>query len=105
MIGLVLAILTSGESKELLFEERGRVQGEGAVQLLTHALPLAITIAIINRHWGSRWLVALDLGLLAVVVLPGGTRTPLMIVAVGLLLRLLESTAGRKIRVQTVLGL
>ena len=28
-----------------------------------------------------------------------------MIVAVGLLLRLLESTAGRRIRVQTVLGL
>ena len=104
LLGIALTVILPEQPKEVIFEQRGRIEGEGAIQLMGYAIPLAISIAVLHRHWGSRWLVALDLLLVIVVLVPGGTRSPLLIVGMALLVRFLYQTAGVRVGPGTVVA-
>lgn len=95
----VLFVLFAGTS----FEDRGRTVGQGFTQLFGYAAPIAIAIGVLNRHWGSRTYVVLSLVGVG-VLLPGGVRTPLLIVAAAVAMRYLRSSAAQPIRWRQVLA-
>ena len=79
------------------FSQRGTVTGQGAIQLFGYSAPLAIAIGILNRHWGSRFLAAVSLGVLAFLIAEG-IRTPLLIIAAAAGVRYLYSTRNKALR-------
>jgi hypothetical protein len=89
-VGVVLIIASIGSD----FSQRGTVTGQGAIQLFGYSAPLAIAVGILNRHWGSRFLAAVSLGLLAFLIAEG-IRTPLLILAAAAGVRYLYSTRNR----------
>ena len=91
VVGVVLIIASIGSD----FSQRGTVTGQGAIQLFGYSAPLAIAIGILNRHWGSRFLAAVSLGVLAFLIAEG-IRTPLLIVAAAAGVRYLYSTRTRR---------
>jgi O-antigen/teichoic acid export membrane protein len=98
---ILLGTLAGGEAG---FENRGFIEGQGAIQLLGYAPPLGVSIGILNRHWGSRNLALLSLlafGLMVAI----GLRTPLLIVAVALGVRYLYSGAARRIGLREALAM
>jgi hypothetical protein len=80
------------------FSTRGNVQGAGISVLLQSAVPLAVALAVISRHWGSRTLVALSLALTVGSVALTGTRSYLLLIGTALLLRLLARSARKPLR-------
>ena len=93
-VGLPIYAMTLGGGQEA-FEARGSVEGQGAIQLLGYAPPLAVTIGLLNRHWGSRALVCTSLFLVAFMIAIG-LRTPLLIVGAAAAIRYLYTGAGRR---------
>jgi hypothetical protein len=91
VVGVLLIIASIGSN----FSQRGTVTGQGAIQLFGYSAPLAIAIGILNRHWGSRFLAAVSLGVLAFLIAEG-IRTPLLIIAAGAGVRYLYSTRNRR---------
>ena len=91
VVGVVLIIASIGSD----FSQRGTVTGQGAIQLFGYSAPLAIAIGILNRHWGSRFLAAVSLGVLAFLIAEG-IRTPLLIIAAAAGVRYLYSTRTRR---------
>ena len=104
IVGLGVAVLLPDVPREVMLEERGRVEGQGAVQLMGYALPLAISLAVVNRHWGSKWLALLDAALVVLLVLPGGTRTPLLIIGMAVVVRFMHQLAWKPIRPRALLA-
>lgn len=92
IIGFVLA---GGRSQQETFNSRAAA-GVGISSLLASAYVLAVSIGVLQRHWGSRALAACSLGLVTVGLLLGGTRTPLAIAGTAVLLRLIVQTAPTK---------
>jgi hypothetical protein len=92
-----------GSSANASFASRGKVTGQGIFQLGGYAVPIAIGIGILNRHWGSRTLMGVSLAAGALLI-PSGVRTPLMIIAAAAGLRYLYSTAPRRMRASQLLG-
>ena len=88
-VGLIIASIGSD------FSQRGTVTGQGAIQLFGYSAPLAIAVGILNRHWGSRFLAAVSLGVLAFLIAEG-IRTPLLIIAAAAGVRYLYSTRTRR---------
>lgn len=88
-IGLIIASIGSD------FSQRGTVTGQGVIQLFGYSAPLAIAVGILNRHWGSRFLAAVSLAVMAFLIAEG-IRTPLLIVAAGAGVRYLYSTRNRR---------
>jgi hypothetical protein len=80
------------------FSTRGQVQGAGIAVLLQTAVPLAVALAVVSRHWGSRTLVALSLVLTVGSVVVTGTRSYLLLIGTALLLRLLARSARKPLR-------
>ena len=91
VVGVVLIIASIGSD----FSQRGTVTGQGTIQLFGYSAPLAIAIGILNRHWGSRFLAAVSLGVLAFLIAEG-IRTPLLIIAAAGGVRYLYSTRTRR---------
>ena len=91
VVGVVLIIASIGSD----FSQRGTVTGQGVIQLFGYSAPLAIAIGILNRHWGSRFLAAVSLGVLAFLIAEG-IRTPLLIIAAAAGVRYLYSTRTRR---------
>jgi hypothetical protein len=88
-VGLIIASIGSD------FSQRGTVTGQGAIQLFGYSAPLAIAVGILNRHWGSRFLAAVSLAVLAFLIAEG-IRTPLLIIAAAAGVRYLYSTRTRR---------
>jgi hypothetical protein len=91
VVGVLLIIASIGSD----FSQRGTVTGQGAIQLFGYSAPLAIAVGILNRHWGSRFLAAVSLGLMAFLIAEG-IRTPLLIIAAAAGVRYLYSTRKRR---------
>ncbi|HEY7152181.1 MAG TPA: hypothetical protein VH391_10910 [Solirubrobacterales bacterium] len=91
VVGVALIIAAIGSD----FSQRGRVTGQGVIQLFAYSAPLAVAVGLLNRHWGSRFLAAVSLGLMTFMVLQG-IRTPLLIVAAAAGVRYVHSTANRQ---------
>ena len=91
VVGVLLIIASIGSN----FSQRGTVTGQGAIQLFGYSAPLAIAVGILNRHWGSRFLAAVSLGLMAFLIAEG-IRTPLLIIAAAAGVRYLYSTRKRR---------
>lgn len=98
LVGLAVVsfALQHGQSQQDAFSVRGQVTGEGAKALLGYSAPLAVVVGIISSHWGSRRLLAVSLVLVSATLVMGGTRTPLVIVGVGLLVRLVVRLGGAR---------
>ncbi len=62
-------------------------QGRGVENLLTWGLPLALSIGILNRHWGSRKLAVTSALLALYLVASGNSRSPLFLVGIAIALR------------------
>jgi hypothetical protein len=90
VVGVVLIIASIGSN----FSQRGTVTGQGAIQLFGYSAPLAIAVGILNKHWGSRILAAVSIGLMTFLILEG-IRTPLLIIAAAAGVRYLYSTRNR----------
>jgi hypothetical protein len=101
VVGLALIIVNSAQSN---FEDRGLIEGQGAIQLFGYAAPLGIAVGILNRHWGSRLLALVSIGALAYLI-SGGIRSPLLIVAAAVAVRYLYSGASRRIDLRQVITL
>ena len=96
---IVLASLGGGQAA---FEARGKITGQGAVQLSGYAAPIAIAIGMLNRHWGSRTLMLLST-IVGVVLVFEAIRTPLIIVAAAAGIRYLYRNADRKMSGQQII--
>jgi hypothetical protein len=94
LIGGVIVVASLGGG-QAAFEARGKITGQGAVQLSGYAAPIAIGMGILNRHWGSRTLMVLS-ALVGVVLVLGAIRTPLIIVAAAAGIRYLYGNADKK---------
>lgn len=103
-VGLLVAWLLPVGDQQDAFSTRGETEGEGIVALLWWSFPLAVTLGVLKRHWGSPILVALSIGVLAYGTVALGTRSPLLLVGIAVLLRLLASarTPGRTARMVAV---
>lgn len=97
-VGVMATLLQPGSQQEI-FASRGQVSGQGILHLALHALPLGVALAITKRHWGSRGLVFLNM-LLLLLIVRGGTREPLLLIAIAVGIRVLRTIAGRKFRVR-----
>lgn len=91
VVGVLLIIVAIGSD----FSQRGRVTGQGVIQLFAYSAPLAIAVGLLNRHWGSRFLAGMSLALMTFMILQG-IRTPLLIVAAAAGVRYLYSTRKRQ---------
>jgi hypothetical protein len=98
VVGVVLIIASIGSD----FSQRGTVTGQGVIQLFGYSAPLAVAVGLLNRHWGSRFLAAVSLALMAFMILQG-IRTPLLIVAAAAGVRYLHSTANRQFGLRQIL--
>ena len=103
IVGLTayLLRLRMGASTEEVLAQRGHVQGQGAASLAQWAIPLAVTIGILNRHWRSRWLALLSSLAFLGVVLFAGVRSPLVLIAIAVLMRLLVQGAQNRRALRT----
>ena len=93
VVGVLLIIASIGSD----FSQRGTVTGQGVIQLFGYSAPLAIAVGMLNRHWGSRFLAAVSLGLMAFLIAEG-IRTPLLIIAAAAGVRYLYSTRKQALR-------
>jgi hypothetical protein len=82
---------------------RGAHSGEGISVALLWALPLAISYAIIEKHFGNRWLVALNLLLIGVAIVPSAVRSPLLLIACACLIRVLLYVARSQTHLRTLI--
>jgi hypothetical protein len=89
-VGVVLIIVAIGSD----FSQRGRVTGQGLIQLFGYSAPLAVAVGLLNRHWGSKFLAGVSVTLM-VFMISQGIRTPLLIVAAAAGVRYLYSTRKR----------
>jgi len=101
-IGLSVAILGSGGDRTLEFAERGTQSGQGLLVLAGWCLPVGVACGFMYSHWGSKWRLLLSLLGLALIV-SGGTRSPLILIAVAFLPALLLRLARSKRLVQTLI--
>jgi hypothetical protein len=101
----VKVLLTGTNTTTEAIVTRGSHTGEGIAVLLGWALPLAVAFAIAERHFGSRWLVGLNLALVAFALLPSAVRSPLLLIACACLARVLLYVARRKKPVRTMAAL
>lgn len=102
VLGAMVAIASPVGDQQQAFSVRGDIQGQGALTLLRWSLPLAVSIAVLNRHWHSRAMVLISLLLIEYIV-QGGARSPLLLVGVALGLRLLDAFARSRRRLVVVL--
>jgi hypothetical protein len=83
-----LIFLPRGSNQEA-FSSRGQVAGQGVLITLQYCLPLAVSLAILASHWGSRLLPFVSVGATALAVYWTGARTPLLIIGAAVMIRLL----------------
>lgn len=84
----ILLKVAHAESLQSTFAARGTVQGQGAVTVLGWAPALAVSLAVLQRHYHSRGAVAVSVCLLTFLVV-SGTRSPLLLIFIALGLRFL----------------
>lgn len=106
-IGLLTQFSGVGPSTEEALSQRGYIQGQGLVTLLSWSVPLALAIAILSRHWESRRLVLVSVLVFSNTVLFWGVRSPLVLVAVAVLIRLVADGAKnqRVLRASVLIGI
>lgn len=80
------------------FAERGTESGAGVLVLASWCLPLAAAIAVSQRHWGSRLRLA-STGLAVAMLLASGVRSPLLLIAIAALPRLISAIAASRFSV------
>ena len=90
---LIALLIGHSQSLSQTLNQRGQVQGQGPLQLLSNAPTVTVLVAMANRHWNDRRLVVLSAVLVGATLLEQGTRTPLAIVGVALLVRMIVSSA------------
>lgn len=95
-VGLLTRLSGVAPSTEEALAQRGYAQGQGLVTLLSWSVPLALAIAVLNRHWGSRRLVLISVLVFSNTVLVSGVRSPLVLVAVAVLIRLIADGARNR---------
>jgi hypothetical protein len=101
-----IKVLVSGSNTTTeAIVSRGSHTGEGISVALQWALPLAIAYAIIERHFGSRWLVALNLFFVGAAIIPSAVRSPLLLIACACVVRVLLYVAKSKTHLRTLLGM
>jgi hypothetical protein len=99
-----LALFGSSTTTEAIVT-RGTHNGEGIPVMLSWALPLAISYAILERHFGNRWLVVLNLLLIGIAIIPSAVRSPLLLIACACLIRLLLYVARSQTHLRTLLSI
>jgi hypothetical protein len=106
-IGLLTQFSGVGPSTEEALAQRGYIQGQGLVTLLSWSVPLALAIAILSRHWGSRRLVLVSALVFSNTVLFWGVRSPLVLVAIAVIIRLIADGARnrRVLRASVLVGI
>lgn len=86
------------------FAERGTDSGVGLLVLASWCLPLAAAIAVSQRHWGSKLRLA-STALAIVMLVASGVRSPLLLIAIAALPRLIEAIATSRFSAPRWLGL
>jgi hypothetical protein len=95
-VGLLTRLSGVAPSTEEALRQRGYVQGQGLVNLLAWSVPLALSIAILSRHWGSRRLVLVSAFVFSNTILVSGVRSPLILVAVAVVIRVVADGARNR---------
>lgn len=106
-VGILTRLSGVAPSTDEALVQRGYVQGQGLVTLLSWSFPLALAIAILSRHWGSRPLVLVSALVFANTILVSGVRSPLVLVAVAVLIRLIAEGARNRsvLRASLLIGI
>lgn len=94
LIGLAVHVAQLQRGIGSDFDSRGTAEGEGLRVVLGWALPVGIALAFQGRHWGSKSRLAISLIGVSVLVL-GGVRSPLALIVVACVPRILEQLASR----------
>jgi hypothetical protein len=104
VMGLCVAYFAPLGDQQQAFSLRGEIQGEGLIALLRWSLPLAVAIGLLRHHWHSKWFALVSLVALAFTI-EQGNRSPLLIIAVALGLRLMArlQKPGQSIKVIAVI--
>lgn len=92
-VGTAPALITRNISDS--FAERGTESGAGVLVLASWCLPLAAAIAVSQRHWGSRLRLATT-GIAVTMLLASGVRSPLLLIAIAALPRLVSAIAASR---------
>jgi hypothetical protein len=101
-IAAAVVLLLPQGSREQALAERGTIEGQGLVALLRWSGPLAIALAILRRHFGRRSLVAVNV-VLAALIVAQGVRSPLLLIGLAALARVLQALVERKVRLRLAL--
>jgi hypothetical protein len=84
--GSLIAMAVGHGSLVVAYSTRGEIRGLGYLTVVEAGAPVAVALGIMRRHWRSRalWLVSAFVTCAYVIV--SGTRTPLLVVGVALVL-------------------
>lgn len=88
-IGVTATLLGPTRSASDLVD-RGQVQGAGALTAVALALPVALSIGIIYRHWDSKFLALASLAGFLILVTLAQSRSPILILAIALAIRIIR---------------
>jgi O-antigen/teichoic acid export membrane protein len=102
IVGLV-ALLTTHSASQETFVTRGEIRGEGIVDLALKAGWVAVALGILRSHWNSKVLASFS-GILTILIVAQGVRTPMLIIGAAMAIRFLTQIAKSKRRWPSVAG-
>lgn len=103
--GAALVVLDVTQGLQQIAEGRGTVRGIGYLTVPSWGVPLAISMGIVRHHWRSKWLAAVSTVGFVLLLLQSTSRSPLLLVALAAVLRLLQMIALRRHVAVRVVGI
>ena len=97
LLGLAGALLATLRGQQDTIANRGNDHGMGVVVMLEYCFPLAACLAIVTFRWTLRSIALVTFSMLgaAYIVWVTGSRSPLLLVVMGLMMRLLFNPTVR----------
>jgi hypothetical protein len=88
-LGVLGVLLAPHASVQEAFANRGQSHGLGVIVTLESGIPVAVASAVLASHWQSRILSAVSALAITLFVIYTGERSPLLLVGVAVMIRIL----------------